>query len=157
VLLPLLAAPEGLLVLFTVRSSGMSSHAGQIAFPGGRVDEGETVEQAALRETEEEIGLRVKGAELWGRLDDQVSPARFVVTPVVAALAWPQTLVLNPGEVDEVFTAPLAELRALTPRSEARQLYGLSRRIHYYDWRGRLIWGMTANILKDFMDVTEGL
>jgi 8-oxo-dGTP pyrophosphatase MutT (NUDIX family) len=152
VLLPLLKAPAGLYVLFTVRSGGLSSHAGQISFPGGGLDPGESAEEAAVRETFEETGLRVGPQALWGRLDDQLSPARFVVTPVVAALPWPQALTLSPFEVEEVFTAPLAELRDLEPESEERQLYGLTRRIYFYRWRERLIWGMTANILKNFLD-----
>jgi 8-oxo-dGTP pyrophosphatase MutT (NUDIX family) len=153
VLLPLLKAPSELGVLFTVRSGSLSTHAGQIAFPGGGLEPGESVEEAALREAREEIGLAVGNDQLWGRLDDQVSPAKFVVTPLVAALPWPQALTINPAEVEEVFAAPLGELAALTPRSEERRLYGITRRIYFYEWRERLIWGMTANILKDFLDL----
>ena len=89
VLVPLLRAPGGLELLFTVRSSELSSHAGQIAFPGGRLEVGESISDAARRETVEEIGLDVPETSLLGTLSDLPSPARYTVTPVVGVLPWP--------------------------------------------------------------------
>lgn len=159
VLVPLLHAPDSLHLLFTVRSSSLSNHAGQIAFPGGRLDAGETPTQAALRETFEETGLRAAEGAILGRLRDQPSPARYLVTPLVAVLAWPQPLRPNPLEVADIFTVPLRDLLALSPRQEARQLEGQRRVLNYYTHPSpqgeRLIWGLTGNVLADFLEVVR--
>lgn len=159
VLVPILHAPDGLHLLLTVRSSGLSNHAGQIAFPGGRLEPGETVVQAALRETVEETGLDVSGVRVLGELQAVPSPARYGVTPVVGVLPWPQPFRLNPAEVADAFTVPLSELLALTPRQEERLLHGQRRTIHYYthlsDAGERLIWGLTGNIVADLLSVVR--
>ncbi len=156
VLVPLLEGPEGLELLFTVRSSSLSNHAGQIAFPGGRMEDGEALVEAALRETEEEVGLRVPAEAVLGVLSDHPSPAGYVATPVVARIPWPQPLVVNPREVADVFTAPLNALAAIEPRTEVRQLRQYRRRIYTYPWQGREIWGFTGNVVKNLLDVLEG-
>ena len=115
VLVPLLQTEAGLELLFTVRASGLSSHASQISFPGGRVDARESLDDAARRETLEEVGLNVPESALLGYLDEHPSPARYIVTPVVAALSWPQALVLNPAEVSSTFTVPLDVLLDVQP------------------------------------------
>ena len=153
VLVPLLRGPEGLELLFTVRSAALSNHAGQISFPGGRGDPGETPTQTARRETLEEVGLEVGEDALLGELNELPSPARYVVTPIVGVLDWPQPLTLNPAEVEEAFTVPLDALRTLEPRTEVRYLEGMERTLYYYPWRERMIWGMTGNILKNLLDV----
>ncbi len=155
VLVPLLRGPDGFELLFTVRSATLSNHAGQISFPGGRSDPGETAAQTARRETLEEVGLRVGEDALLGELSELPSPARYVVTPIVGVVNWPQPLTLNPAEVEEAFTVPLAELRTLAPRTEIRYLEGTPRTLYYYPWRERVIWGMTGNVLKNFLDVLE--
>lgn len=156
VLVPLLEGPAGLELLLTVRSSALRSHAGQIALPGGRLEQGETFVAAAIRETREEVGLVVEPSAVLGELSDHPSPAGYVARPVVAMLPWPQPLMIDPGEVAEVFTVPLAELRAVEPRSELRVLRDFSRRIYFYQWRDRNIWGFTGNVIKDLFDVLDG-
>lgn len=156
VLVPLLDGRGGPELLFTVRAATLANHAGQIAFPGGGADPGEPLETAALRETEEEVGLRVEPSAVLGTLSDHPSPAGYVATPVVARIAWPQPLRLNPLEVAEVFTAPLAELAAITPESEVKELRDYRRRIFTYRWRDRRIWGFTGNVVKNFLDVLQG-
>ena len=161
VLVPLLRAPDGLELLFTVRSSTLPHHAGQISFPGGRLEVGESVSDAARRETVEEIGLNVPETLLLGTLSDLPSPARYVVTPVVGVLPWPQALTLQTTEVAEVFTVPLAELLAITPRQETRLLEGQRRVIYFYAHQSptgeRLIWGLTGSIVADFLSVVRAL
>ncbi len=157
VLVPVLRAADGLHLLFTVRSSGLLNHAGQIAFPGGRLELGESASGAARRETFEETGLEVSETALLGRLHDHPSPARYVVTPFVGVLEWPQVVKPNPGEVAETFTIPLVELLAIRPERETRQLEGQRRVVYSYAHRSaeqeRLIWGVTGNILEDFLSI----
>lgn len=157
VLVPVLETATGPELLFIVRAASLANHAGQIAFPGGSADDGETLEAAALRETEEEVGLRVPPEDVLGTLSDHPSPAGYVATPVVARVAWPQPLRLSPMEVAEAFTVPLAELAGITPHSEVRQLRNYRRRIFAYQWRDRHIWGFTGNVVKNLLNVVEGL
>ena len=156
VLVPLLQGDAGLEVLFTVRASSLSNHASQISFPGGRVDAGESLDAAARRETFEETGLVVPPEALLGHLDEHPSPARYIVTPVVAALPWPQPLTLNPAEVSGTFTAPLDALLDLEPYTEERQMMHYRRRLHFYPYGDRLIWGLTGNVLKSLLDLFRG-
>ena len=153
VLVPLLQSKDGLELLFTVRASGLSSHASQISFPGGRVDARESLDHAARRETLEEVGLNVPESALLGYLDEHPSPARYIVTPVVAALPWPQTLVLNPAEVSSIFTVPLDVLLDVQPYTEERQMMQYRRRLHFYPYGEHLIWGLTGNILKSVLEL----
>lgn len=156
VLVPILDTPRGPELLFTVRADDLPHHPGQIAFPGGALEPGEGVVEAALRETREEIGLAVEPERVLGLLDDHPSPAGYVATPVVALLPEPAAYTLNRREVAEVFAAPLAELRAITPEAEPRQLREYRRLLHSYPWRQRRIWGFTGNVLKNLLDVLEG-
>ena len=96
--------------ILTTRTTRLSSHAGQRAFPGGRVDPGETVEQAALRELEEEVGLKLDSCSVLGRLDDYATRSGYVISPVVVWGGNDVDLVPNPGEVDQIHRIPLAEL-----------------------------------------------
>lgn len=157
VLLPILRTDVGLEVLFTVRSSQLRSHAGQIAFPGGRLDDEENVIQAASRETFEEIGVNIPNESVLGFLDDHPSPAKYVVTPVVAVIEWPQPLSISEDEVEEVFTVPLKRLLTLEPRFEQRTLRYYKRRLHFYDVDDYVIWGLTGNVLKNLLDIWRKL
>jgi 8-oxo-dGTP pyrophosphatase MutT (NUDIX family) len=153
VLVPILKTEDGFELLFTVRSSQLSNHAGEISFPGGRVDEGESLEEAARREAFEEIGLTVTSENILGCLDDVPSPAKYIVTPVIALLEKPVDFVLSQAEVEEIFTANLRELAQLEPRTEARFLEGHQRVLHFYAYQERVIWGLTGNVLKNLLDV----
>ncbi|WP_287371100.1 CoA pyrophosphatase [Oceanithermus sp.] len=148
-------APDGRLLL-TVRTANLPSHAGQIAFPGGRLEPGETPEQAALREAWEEVQLDPQQAHPLGRLPAVLSPHGFHVTPVLAWLdAWPR-LQPSPDEVAEVLWVPLAELAAAPSWSELRERGGLRREVWHYPWRGRDVWGLTANVLHDLLEKVCG-
>jgi len=156
VLVPVLQTATGPELLFTVRAAGMRSHAGQIAFPGGRLEPGEDSVDAAVREAAEEVGLEVSRGDILGALSDHPSPAGYVATPVVACVRWPQQLSLDTNEVDEVFLVPLADLMAIEPGSEFRELESYRRRLYSYPWNGRNIWGFTGNVVRNLLDVLAG-
>jgi 8-oxo-dGTP pyrophosphatase MutT (NUDIX family) len=153
ILVPLLKTQTGYELLFTVRSSQLSSHAGEISFPGGRLDEGETIDEAARREAFEEIGLTITSENILGHLDDVPSPAKYIVTPVVAVLEKPLDFTLSQAEVEEIFTADLEVLARLEPRAEERILQGHQRLIHFYTYQERVIWGLTGNVVKNLLDI----
>lgn len=96
--------------VLTTRTSKLSSHASQRAFPGGRVDAGESVEQAALRELQEEVGLQLDSDHILGRLDDYSTRSGFVISPVVVWAGYGSRLVANPDEVECIHRVPLIEL-----------------------------------------------
>jgi 8-oxo-dGTP pyrophosphatase MutT (NUDIX family) len=152
VLVPLLTDDEGAHLLFTVRSRHLPHHAGQIAFPGGAVEAGESVEEAARREAFEEVGLEVPPSAVLGRLSPLPSPAGYLATPVVASLPRPARLALDPGEVEEAFTVPLHDLEATPAEREERLFRGAPRTIHRYRWRRRDIWGFTGNVVREFLE-----
>lgn len=108
-------------LLLTKRAGGLSSHAGQWALPGGRIDAGETPEQAALRELHEEVGLQLGEDSLLGRLDDFVSRSGYVITPVLVWAGAARELLPNPQEVRSIHRIPVTEfLRADAPMLENR-------------------------------------
>ena len=162
VLVPLVQHDDGLSVLLTQRTAHLPTHAGQIAFPGGKVDAQDSgVHAAALRETHEEVGLHPRHVEVIGQLPVYITGTGFHVTPVVALVQPPFELTPNPGEVDAVFEVPLAFL--MNPAHHRR---------HAMDWQGRqrqwfsmpylqtlpeasdpverFIWGATAGMLRNF-------
>ena len=96
--------------ILTTRAAKLSSHAGQRAFPGGRIDAGESIEQAALRELEEEVGLRLDADSILGRLDDYPTRSGYVISPVVVWGGRDVTLTPNPDEVESIHRIPLREL-----------------------------------------------
>ena len=158
VLVPLVVRPAGLTVLFTLRTPHLSDHAGQISFPGGRVDPGDHDElSAALREAEEEVGLAATQVRLVGRLDTYVTRTGFRVEPVVGLLTPPLALRPDPHEVAEVFEAPLDFL--IDPancRRDSRIYEGGERFYWAIPWESRYIWGATAGMLVNLADVLRG-
>jgi 8-oxo-dGTP pyrophosphatase MutT (NUDIX family) len=152
VLLPIVARPEPSLI-FTVRSDTLPSHQGQISFPGGAMDSSdESPEAAALRETQEELGLHPSQVRVLGRLDAvETYVSGYVVTPVVGWLERPPKLTPNPTEVAHVFTVPTRELTDEI-RADPGFLYGgRSYPTEAWIWDGYVIWGATARILRLFL------
>ena len=137
-------------VILTQRTADLPSHAGQIAFPGGKIDGEETPAGAALREAEEEIGLKPALVEPLGYLDLYLTFSGFRIMPTVARIAPDFELTLNRSEVAEVFEVPLEYLmRPENYRRKSRDWNGIIR--HYYEipYRNRYIWGVTAGILRN--------
>lgn len=135
-------------VILTVRRPDMRTHAGQIAFPGGRIDGDETPAQAAVREAWEELGLDPSRVELVGELDPYLTVTGFRVTPVLGTAPADLRLAPHEAEVSDWFEAPLAHL--LDRRNHVpEQVVFEGRQRHYYriGWNGRNIWGATAAMI----------
>ncbi len=155
VLIPLVMRDE-MTVLLTQRTAHLSTHSGQIAFPGGKVDASdESVVAAALREAQEEVGLEAQHIEVMGALPTYTTGSAYIVTPVVALVHPGFSLTPNPGEVDDVFEVPLRFL--MDPANHRRhqlEWQGLQREwlsMPYTDANGeRFIWGATAGMLRNF-------
>ena len=135
-------------VILTHRSHGLRDHGGQIAFPGGRIDEGESAEAAALREAWEELGLDPAQVRILGKADHYRTITGFGVTPVLAMIPPDLPLVANPGEVDDWFEAPLAFLLDPANHHSRSAVYNGQQRSYYeIMWQERRIWGATAAML----------
>jgi 8-oxo-dGTP pyrophosphatase MutT (NUDIX family) len=153
VLVPVIAHPDETTVLLTQRATGLRSHSGQIAFPGGRLDDGETVLAAALREAEEEIGLNVGHVRPLGYLDAYLSGTGYLVTPVVGLVAPGAPLSLNPFEVAETFEVPLGFLMDPARHEiHEREWNGRLRRYYAIPFGERYIWGVTAGIIHNLYE-----
>lgn len=142
---------DPLTILLTLRTDGLSSHAGQIAFPGGRVDPTDAdVIAAALREAEEEIGLTSSHVEPLGFLDPYRTGTGYIINPVVALVSPGFTLSPNPEEVSDVFEVPLAFLMdAANHQRHARIWNGRERHFYAMPYEQRFIWGATAGMLRN--------
>lgn len=155
VLIPVIAYEAGgLSLLLTRRTDHLRSHAGQIALPGGKIDEtdGGPV-AAALREAEEEVGLPPVWVEPIGRLTPYVSNTGYRIHPVVALVAPGAPIIPNPDEVADVFEVPLAFLMSpVNHVIESRPFRGIERRYYTMPYEGRRIWGVTAGILRLFYE-----
>ena len=151
-LVPLIAIDGDWDVILTRRNSDLPHHRGQIAFPGGSVDEGENCMQAALREAEEEIGLDPSTVSVLGCHDDIWTPSGFIISPVIGVLSSAGNLRPNPAEVARVFTVPLSffadadKAQLQTIRHE-----GIDREVFFYHWDGETIWGATALMLRNLL------
>ena len=141
--------------LFTRRTDDLPSHAGQICFPGGKYQtDDETLIRTALRELEEEIGLTSDQVEVAGFLDSHVTAnTGFVILPVVGFVSPDYRLAIDPGEVAEVFEAPLAYI--LDPQNQARRSLergGIVREFYAIDYQGHTIWGATAAMIVNLSE-----
>lgn len=155
VLVPIVVDAESPRLLLTVRAGTLRSHAGQISFPGGQIEAGDRdLAAAALRETQEEIGVRAGTIEPLGFLCDQIVRSGYRITPLVALLQPGFVLRPDSGEVAEVFELPLAfALAAANYRSRPGGLRGLDLEIWELPFGERNIWGATAGILANLREV----
>jgi 8-oxo-dGTP pyrophosphatase MutT (NUDIX family) len=150
VLVPVMLRPA-LTVLFTQRSHALQNHAGQISFPGGRVDADDSdALGAALREAWEEIGLPPANVEPLGYLDSYRTGSGFQIVPIVGLVRPGFTLELDAGEVSDVFEVPLEFLMdPANHRKDSREWRGRVRFSYAMPWRERYIWGATAGMLRN--------
>jgi 8-oxo-dGTP pyrophosphatase MutT (NUDIX family) len=158
VLVPLIHREGGLHLLLTQRTPHLDAHAGQISFPGGRVEAGDASrEETALRETEEEIGLPRGAVSLLGRLPEYAIPSGFRITPVVGWVEPPFTLKPDPFEVAEVFEVPLEHFLDAS-NYQRREYHFRGRHRHYMavPYQGRYIWGATAGMLHVLCRMLDG-
>ena len=155
VLVPLIDRKEGMAVLLTQRTPHLTAHAGQISFPGGRIEESDAdATEAALRETEEEVGLTRDHVTVIGRLDTYVTGTGFEITPVVGIVKVPFSLAIDPFEVSEVFEVPLSFV--VDPKNHRRTTRDFEQRTRVFfvlPYKGRNIWGATAGMLVNLAEV----
>jgi 8-oxo-dGTP pyrophosphatase MutT (NUDIX family) len=158
VLVPLINRAEGMSVLLTQRTPHLSAHAGQISFPGGRIEKSDAdATEAALRETEEEVGLTRDHVKVIGRLDTYVTGTGFEITPVVGIVKVPFSLAIDPFEVAEVFEVPLSFV--LDPANHRRMTRDVEHRTRIFfvlPFENRNIWGATAGMLVNLAEVLAG-
>jgi 8-oxo-dGTP pyrophosphatase MutT (NUDIX family) len=145
-------------ILLTRRTAWLRSHSGQVAFPGGRVEPGETLVEAALRESREEVGLDPAAVEVIGRLSRMHTISSGAgIFPFVAVLRSRPALQANPDEVDRVFDVPLGELMADGVFHE--EIWGIAdteRPIYFFDLAGETVWGATARMLFELLLLVIG-
>ena len=151
VLVPLVTRANGLHLLLTQRQPHLRRHAGQIAFPGGRIDEADRdAVAAALRETEEETGIAPAFVEPVGFLDTYLTSTNYRVVPVVAVVRPGFSVSPHEGEVADVFEVPLAFLmNPIHHERHSREYQGHERFYYAMPWQGRYIWGATAGMIRN--------
>ena len=154
VLIPLVWHGEEWHLLFTRRTDTVESHKGQVSFPGGACDKGETTpEQTALREAEEEIGLQPNDVRILGKLSNLITITYFRVTPVVGVVKWPAVFRVGEHEVARIFTIPLEWLANPSNRWQFERPGTTRTLIAYHPYDGELLWGATARMTVDFLKV----
>ena len=154
VLVPIVARPSGLTMLLTQRTADLSSHAGQVAFPGGKVDpDDDGPLAAALREAEEEIGLERRFVEPLGFLDGYQTGTGFRIVPAVALVSEGFVLRLNAREVSNAFEVPLAFLfDPANHQRQSREWRGKARTFYAMPYGGHFIWGATAGMIRNLYE-----
>jgi 8-oxo-dGTP pyrophosphatase MutT (NUDIX family) len=157
VLVPLQERADGEHLVLTRRAAHLNHHQGQIAFPGGKIDPHDPgALEAALRESQEEIGINPADVRVLGQLDQVTAAYSFLITPFVGTIPHPYDFLVNQDETAEVFTVPIAELLKQTRfRQELRPLTPGRRDpiVYHFHYEGRDIWGATAKIIKQFLEL----
>lgn len=155
--------PQGAEILLTRRSKSMTNHRGEVSFPGGRVDEGESIVDAALRETWEEVGIHPRHV----RVHTELSPlstfvSRSYIVPVIASMDGKKELQVNSAEVDRAFWVPLADLVRPDTFSWEWWTFDLAaeageRPMYFFHLDDETIWGATARMLHELLCVIHGV
>lgn len=156
VLVPVQERAQGAHLILTQRAEKLNSHSGQIAFPGGRIDpQDDSALAAALRESREEIGIDPRDVRILGQLDQVTAGYNYVVTPFVGLIPHPYEFCIDARETAEVFSVPITALLepgclAIEPRPYPS---GAKGPIYHFYYDGRDIWGATARIIKQFLEL----
>jgi 8-oxo-dGTP pyrophosphatase MutT (NUDIX family) len=158
VLIPLVWLDDGWQLVYTRRTDMVEHHKGQVSFPGGGCELGESSpDETALREAREEIGLEPQDVRLLGRMNDVITITRYRVTPVVGVIPWPFKARLEPAEVERLFTIPLSWLADRLNWSEQTvRVAGMPQPfplVRYRPYDGEDLWGITARITQNFLSV----
>ncbi len=160
VLLPLYQERDIWHLLFTRRTEFVESHRGQVSFPGGVIDsEDESPTQAALREIQEEVGIRPEDIDILGMLEPLLTTTQYAITPIVGTFPWPYDLRLNRDEVASVFGVSLewlADKNNLEVRQRDFPVSGSSIPVYYFKpYQGEIIWGATALLTLNLLRLVE--
>ena len=144
-------------VLLTRRTRNVRHHKGEISFPGGAMDrEDASLLETALRETEEEVGIRREDVTVLGELDDIRTLSRYRVSPFVVTFPYPYPYVVCDAEIDELIEIPLVGLQKEARLEERPARYeGNSAVVYFYYYRSVVVWGATAKILKQLLDMVD--
>lgn len=155
VLIPVRRHEAGLAVLLTQRSADLKHHAGQVSFPGGRMEEADAdIEVTALRETREEIGISEEQVSIIGYLETMPTVTGYAVTPIVGFVDGSVPLVIDTTEVEYAFEVPLSFLtESANHRMVTREWQGLSFSMVEFHYEGQRIWGATAQMLLRFINI----
>jgi 8-oxo-dGTP pyrophosphatase MutT (NUDIX family) len=156
VLIPLFTKEGEYHILFTKRTDKVKHHKGQISFPGGRLERKDpNLLATAMREAQEEMGISPDDVKVLGELDDCCTfSSDFCVSPFVALIPYPYKFRVNPHEIDEVIEVPLLELLDESKvRQEMRVKDGLPFPVYFFQYKNYTIWGATARILKQLLDL----
>ena len=156
VLLPIYEKEGEYYILFTKRTQKVEHHKGQISFPGGaRHEQDRDLKDTALRETFEEIGVRPGDVTILGELDNMSTlTSNFLITPFVGIIPYPYEFIINEDEIEELVEVPLSALAdERNYREEVYIIEGAPNMGRVYEYNGRVIWGATARILKQFLDL----
>jgi len=156
VILPIYYKQGQYYILFTKRTEKVREHKGEISFPGGAYEErDETLVNTALRECAEEIGLMADEIEVVGELDDTVTvTSNYIVSAFVGFIPWPHALKVDQREIEEIIEVPVSALLDKGCLSEETAIIdGKAITLYFYHYQGRVIWGATARILNQFLDI----
>ena len=155
VIIPLFYKEAQPYLLFTKRTEKVEHHKGQISFPGGAQEQGDKhLQETALRETWEEMGIRPEDLTVIGRTDNFLTNTHFMVTPFVAYFSYPYPYVINHDEIEEIIEIPLRQL--MEPdifKVEKWERDGVVWDIHFYHFNGEMIWGVTGFLLSNFLSL----
>lgn len=156
VLVPVVLEPEPS-VLLTVRASHLKSHPGQVSFPGGMMEAiDRSLAHTALRETEEEIALQASQIEVFGELSTTLSKDGVLVYPYVGVLTSAENSWASPDEIAEIFSVPWSFFASETPEMQSIERHGICFEVPHFHYNGKHIWGLTAMILLELINLVEG-